>query len=442
MLLILVIPEHCPRQLLRPATLSRNTARPFTAIARKGRPRISGPQIQFQSIGVSARKHFTKKTDSIVQLQNSLDESIDLQSSTSFSAAVAASIVLVAATTWLLWDTGTARDTRSRLADIDTMAYEAAPGHHGNLTAEQEEKLRKLWAAVFRLCGVDEAKAAGLELDNPPASKDQEPTTESETSAKRGGFSFLRKSKQADSPSTSTGGGASADDDKYGLTKQYQQMLASQEPEELRQTIWEMMKHDHPDALLLRFLRARKWDVEKALVMFISALHWRHSKMKVDQDIMKRGEGGAVADEKSGDSAANKLGHGFMVQCRMGKSFLHGVDKEGRPICVVRVRLHKSSDQAIESLERYTVHIIETARLALKAPVDTAVSLSAIPPLYRNTDPDANSPAAEHHLRYDRLHFGKYGLSSCEVHDSVFRGQLPRVSGSCTSPQRTMGVPR
>lgn len=61
-----------------------------------------------------------------------------------------------------------------------------------------------------------------------------------------------------------------------------------------------------------------------------------------------------------------------MKQVRMGKSFLHGHDKEGRPICVVRVRLHKQADQTEQSLERYTVYIMETARLMLRPPVDTA----------------------------------------------------------------------
>lgn len=95
--------------------------------------------------------------------------------------------------------------------------------------------------------------------------------------------------------------------------------------------------------------------------------------MHVDDDIMKNGEGGAAASEKDADADKKRIGHDFMQQLRMGKSFLHGTDKEGRPICVVRVRLHRNGDQCAESIERYTVHIIETARLLLIAPVETAV---------------------------------------------------------------------
>lgn len=80
------------------------------------------------------------------------------------------------------------------------------------------------------------------------------------------------------------------------------------------------------------------------------------------QGIIEKGEGGYAADTDQG----------FIKQLRMGKSFLHGCDKEGRPICLVRVRLHKQADQSEEALEWYTVYIMETARLMLRDPVDTA----------------------------------------------------------------------
>lgn len=65
----------------------------------------------------------------------------------------------------------------------------------------------------------------------------------------------------------------------------------------------------------------------------------------------------------------------FMKQLRMGKSFLHGTDKDGRPICFVRVRLHKQADQSERVLERFTIYTMETARLMLRTPVDTACVL-------------------------------------------------------------------
>jgi len=164
------------------------------------------------------------------------------------------------------------------------------------------------------------------------------------------------------------------EEDKYGQIQHFHETLANQTPESIRDTIWSMLKHDHPDALVLRFLRARKWDVEKALVMLISTMNWRAHAMHVDDDIMKNGEG-VAAELESGTDAKARLNRDFLAQMRMGKSFLHGVDKQGRPICVVRVRLHKQGEQVEESLERYTVYTIETCRMLLQPPVDTAVSV-------------------------------------------------------------------
>lgn len=254
------------------------------------------------------------------------------------------------------------------------MAPQLLPGRPGNLTPDQEEKLRKLWLLVLQLCGTDNNETLSADAS---ASQEQSPNS----GGKKQRFGMFRKNKgdsksgAADAPSTADtiAKNGAADDDKYGQTKQFQEMIANNTPEDIRETLWSMVKHDHPDALLLRFLRARKWDVEKALVMAVSTLNWRHNEMLVDADIMKNGEGGAHEDEKAEDARAQRLGKDFMAQIRMGKSFLHGTDKNGRPICVVRVRLHKQGEQCEESLEKYTVYIIETTRMLLAPPVDTAV---------------------------------------------------------------------
>jgi hypothetical protein len=270
------------------------------------------------------------------------------------------------------------------------MTGESLLGRPGNLTSEQEAKLRELWIATLQVFGVldaehaKEVNAHNIDVLNGPNRSD---TIVSEKPKKRRIAIFGRKHKDSDtesvtsndSPSTTPTKAAAENDDKYGQTKVFHDTLAKQSPETLRATFWSMVKHDHPDALLLRFLRARKWDVEKALIMMISTMNWRHSDMHVDDDIMKNGEEGAFKISQGSDAPAKKNSEDFITQMRMGKSFLHGTDKSGRPMCFIRVRLHRQGEQTEESLERYTVFIIESARMLLSPPIDTAVSLDLNP---------------------------------------------------------------
>lgn len=253
----------------------------------------------------------------------------------------------------------------------------ALPGRPGNLTRDQEAKLQEFWRAVLKVFGV--TAEGGVEnrdsIDSSMQGTDQDDATNGKKKKKRLGLFSKKKSdgRELDGASGATINTNDADD-KYGQAKDFQRALSSQTPEDLRRAFWSMVKHDHPDGLLLRFLRARKWDVEKALIMLISTMHWRSQEMHVDDDIMKNGEGVAVADTSSPNAAVRKEAEDFMRQLRLGKSFLHGCDKEGRPICLVRARLHHQGEQSEASLERITVHLIETARLLLAPPADTAVS--------------------------------------------------------------------
>lgn len=261
------------------------------------------------------------------------------------------------------------------------MATQNPPGRPGNLTPEQEVKVRELWQATLRLFGVLHSTAG--EANGPTNETPTVGATTKETDKKKRGKLSLFKSrkKETDTSEPSSANQSTSDltsgideDDKHGLGKDFKAAVANTPPEELRSAFWSMVKHDHPDGLQLRFLRARKWDVHAALVMMISTMHWRAQEMHVDDDIMKEGELGALEASQSSNSKKKKNGEDFLTQLRMGKSFLHGTDKEGRPMCFVRVRLHRQGEQGEESLERYTVYTIETARMLLRPPIDTAVS--------------------------------------------------------------------
>jgi len=280
------------------------------------------------------------------------------------------------------------------LADLTNsylvMAPNTPPGRPGTLTAEEEKKLRELWAMTLKVFGVDASveEANGAEAPVAAAASDAGSEKDVKKDKKKSRLNVFRRNKDdktADSKTPAAGSATpsdisslsiSADDDKFGQTADFKAALANTPPEELRRAFWSMVKHDHPDALLLRFLRARKWDVEKALIMMISTMHWRLDDMHVDDDIVKNGELGAVDDTKGTDVKVKKNSEDFLAQLRMGKSYLHGLDIEGRPMCFVRARLHRAGEQTEESLAKFTVYTIETARMLLRPPIDTAVSFS------------------------------------------------------------------
>ena len=257
-------------------------------------------------------------------------------------------------------------------ANYTKMTGEILPGRPGTLTPEQDAKLREFWIEVLKVFGVlDQQQAHALKANLVGLTR--KATTQSVESSKKekkkhGWFS------RSSTHSEDKAGASAADEDKYGQTAQFKHALANMSPETLRAAFWSMVKHDHPDGLLLRFLRARKWDVEKALVMMVSTMHWRAVEVHVDDDVMINAEEAMWIKSQSADPKEKKWGQDFLDQMRMGKSYLHGSDLQGRPMCFIRVRLHHAGDQSEAAQERYTVYVIETSRLLLNPPVDTAVS--------------------------------------------------------------------
>ncbi|PYH76813.1 hypothetical protein BO82DRAFT_194051 [Aspergillus uvarum CBS 121591] len=155
----------------------------------------------------------------------------------------------------------------------------------------------------------------------------------------------------------------------------------------LRAGLLSLAKHDSPDTLLLRFLRARKWSVPAATAMLLRAIHFRHTQ-DIDAQILATTEldalyeataqppqtppipgaiGATTVQTTATDSQA------FLDQMRMGKAIVHGTDRQGRPVMLVRVRLHQPGQQSEAVVTRFILHMIETVRLTLVDPVETAV---------------------------------------------------------------------
>lgn len=380
----LVSPRYSRYPTLRRSiiTVSSNSVGPrvFQSQAREGNKQTTShcdhPSPGTASLDGRHRANHSAIHSSLLRRPTRTSRRVDLGSSLTYTTGVVILLAIVAASCFATVDlrgpptTSTDPEDTLAVAPFPTnMPDQIPPGHVGNLTPEQEEKLRQLWHAFFQVCGVSED--IGSSSTDAASSRGKPDAAEADGQKKKRFGVFKRKGNEKAAAASEA-----AEDDKYGQNKHFQEVLVNNSPESIRETFWAMVKHDHPDALALRFLRARKWDVDKALVMLVSTMGWRHSGMKVDTDIMVNGEGDAVAVAQDGKGDAKKVAEDFLAQLRMGKSFLHGVDKQGRPICVVRVRLHRQGEQCEESLERYTVYLIETARMVLRPPVDTAVRCS------------------------------------------------------------------
>ncbi|KAK2744041.1 hypothetical protein FQN57_004494 [Myotisia sp. PD_48] len=264
----------------------------------------------------------------------------------------------------------------STSSHLPAMAEVEHTGYVGNLTREEEAKLKEFWGVLLKVFGV--VKNDTAILNGTPANDTTTGVTDSKKSKKRMGF-FRKKSDTVEPESSSDALATTAanlkisdSDDKYGQTREFYDALANLSPDDLRLAFWSMVKADHPDALVLRFLRARKWDVNRALVMLISAIRWRSQVMHLDDNIMLEGDSGMEKYSKGDNPEEKLLADDFLKLLHIGESFIHGIDKRGRPICYIRVRLHKTGAHCEQSLERYTVYLIETSRLLLQKPIETA----------------------------------------------------------------------
>ncbi|KAJ2525292.1 hypothetical protein GGH20_003967, partial [Coemansia sp. RSA 1937] len=116
--------------------------------------------------------------------------------------------------------------------------------------------------------------------------------------------------------------------------------------ETLGSALWAVVREDHPDVLLLRFLRARKWDVDKAFKMAVAAIKWRVHE-RVEEIIWY------------GDT------HNDASLMWKGVSYAHGKDRLGQPIVWSGSCLHHQKDQSYPQLKRYLIWMMETLRTLL-----------------------------------------------------------------------------
>jgi hypothetical protein len=106
------------------------------------------------------------------------------------------------------------------------------------------------------------------------------------------------------------------------------------------------------DPILLRFLRARRFNVDASFTMLENTLKFRKSFQGIGVDAI----------------TCNMI----LNELRPGKSFFHNYDKEGRPVCVIRARYHEPAKVDPLEAQRFCVFQMEYARKCLlKPPVET-----------------------------------------------------------------------
>ncbi|KAL2150486.1 hypothetical protein VTH82DRAFT_7049 [Thermothelomyces myriococcoides] len=192
----------------------------------------------------------------------------------------------------------------------------ALTGYLDNLTVDEETKLQQAWVHLLRLCGVE--------------GSDKLPSSPPDRTAE--------------------------------LREQHLDPAGLKSPAVFRERLWSFILADEPDVLVLRFLRARKWDVDRAVAMLVSAVGWRHER-RLEADVIRRGDS---PDESDDDHK------GFLAQYRSGKAYVRGSDRERRPVFVIRVRLHDPKQQSTAAMERFVLHNIETIRATLRYPREKA----------------------------------------------------------------------
>ena len=247
-------------------------------------------------------------------------------------------------------------------------------GFLGSLNPSQEEKLREFWTILLKSWTTNET-------DPDATAKATAATSGGAVKSHRRFFSWGRLQPQTEEyessaiPPKMLASLKSMDASSQEI-KAIQSLLTDLHDEKLRLAYLSILKQDHPDALLLRFLRAEKWNVPKAWIKLVNALNWRVNEYKVDEEILQKGEAYALdKSQNGGEEVERKDGEGFMLQLHTGKGHYHGVDRVGRPICIVRVRLHNPSEQTAKALNDYIIHCIETARIMLVPPVESLVSI-------------------------------------------------------------------
>ncbi|KAI8873734.1 CRAL/TRIO domain-containing protein [Ramicandelaber brevisporus] len=125
-------------------------------------------------------------------------------------------------------------------------------------------------------------------------------------------------------------------------------------PSTYRQVAHTFALFEHPDGILLRYLRASDWNVGKAETMLINVSKWR-----IENDIA------GIVYVGSSCTKPELFSKWF--------GYVQGYDRFDRPVCYFHIKKHSFMAQTSEELKRWVIYQTETARLFLKSPGETSL---------------------------------------------------------------------
>ncbi|CAO3630707.1 unnamed protein product [Cunninghamella blakesleeana] len=225
------------------------------------------------------------------------------------------------------------------------------PGRINNLTPKEVEGLKSTWTRLINLF-----QQKGTEWVAPAAK--EEPKQEK----KKSGWGFGGKKKTEEVKDLFLGTTTNPE----WLSLPVEKAIPLIPGRLLEITFWNMVSGDNPDAVVLRFLRARKWDLDAGYNMLVNCLRWR-LVMRVD-DITALGETGL---QKELEKLKPGMGESFLDNLHSNKAVLGGPDKDGRGIAYINVRFHKKEDQDFETIKLLTLYVMETSRMVVHQPVES-----------------------------------------------------------------------
>lgn len=124
--------------------------------------------------------------------------------------------------------------------------------------------------------------------------------------------------------------------------------------EKFAEAFWNFTTVDDPNYTCIKFIRARKFNIDDAIKMLIECLKWR-IEFNVESVIFKGDIGFMSAKGEDGDA--------FTKQISSGKTFVQGFSKTGGPVAYVFAKHYRAGEQSPKAMEDFVVYAMENFRM-------------------------------------------------------------------------------